>query len=60
MDAGYDVTRLASVLADLPVKVLGRIRSDRVLRLPKPPRLPGTDGRPPKHGPEFALAKPAT
>ncbi|MGW4893510.1 NF041680 family putative transposase [Kitasatospora sp. NPDC004240] len=60
MDAGYDVTRLAFVLADLPVEVLGRIRSDRVLRLPKPPRLPGTTGRPPKHGPEFALAKPAT
>jgi hypothetical protein len=40
MDSGYDVTRLAFVLADLPVEVLGRIRSDRVLRLPKPPRLP--------------------
>jgi hypothetical protein len=60
MDAGYDVTRLAFVLADLPVEVLGRIRSDRVLRLPKPPRLPGTNGRPLKHGPTFALAKPAT
>jgi hypothetical protein len=31
-----------------------------VLRLPKPPRLPGSTGRPPKHGPEFALDKPAT
>ncbi len=60
MDAGYDVTRLAYVREDLPVEVLGRIRSDRVLRLPKPHRMPGTNGRPPKHGPEFALAKPAT
>jgi hypothetical protein len=60
MDSGYDVTRLAFVLADLPVEVLGRLRSDRVLRLPKPPRLPGTTGRPPKHGPEFALNTPAT
>lgn len=60
MDAGYDVTRLAFVLADLPVEVLGRIRSDRVLRLPKPPRLPGANGRPPKHGPELALNKPAS
>ncbi|WP_433415262.1 NF041680 family putative transposase [Microtetraspora malaysiensis] len=60
MDAGYDVTRLAFVLADLPVEVLGRIRSDRILRLPKPSRLPGAIGRPPKHGPEFALDKPAT
>jgi DDE superfamily endonuclease len=59
-DAGYDVTRLAFVLADLPVELLGRIRSDRVLRLPKPPRLPGSTGRPPKHGPEFALDKPVT
>jgi hypothetical protein len=59
-DAGYDITRLAFVLADLPVELLGRIRSDRVLRLPKPPRLPGATGRPPKHGPEFALNKPAT
>ncbi|MFF4772539.1 transposase [Microtetraspora fusca] len=60
MDAGYDVTRLAFVLADLPVELLGRIRSDRVLRLPKLSRLPGAIGRPPKHGPEFALDKPAT
>lgn len=60
MDSGYDVTRLAFVLADLPVEVLGRIRSDRVLRLPKPPRLPGTVGRPLKHGPEIALNSPAT
>ena len=60
MDSGYDITRLAFVLADLPVEVCGRLRSDRVLRLPHPPRLPATNGRPPKHGPEFALAKPAT
>jgi len=59
-DAGYDITRLAYVLADLPVELVGRIRSDRVLRLPKPPRLPGTNGRPPRHGPEIALDKPAT
>jgi hypothetical protein len=41
MDSGYDVTRLAFVLADLPVEVLGRIRSDRVLRLPSRPDFPG-------------------
>ncbi len=33
VDAGYDVPRLAFVLADLPVDVLGRLRSDRVMRL---------------------------
>jgi DDE superfamily endonuclease len=59
-DSGYDITRLAHVLADLPVELLGRLRSDRVLRLPKPPRLPRTNGRPPKHGPEIALDRPAT
>ena len=59
-DAGYDITRLAFVLGDLPVEVVGRIRCDRVLRLPAPPRRPGTTGRPPKHGPEFALDKPGT
>jgi DDE superfamily endonuclease len=59
-DAGYDVTRLAWLLADLPVQVLGRLRSDRVMRLPAASRLPGTLGRPPKHGRELALADPAT
>jgi hypothetical protein len=59
-DAGYDITRLAHVLADLPVELVGRLRSDRVLRLPTPARAPGTTGRPPKHGPEIALNKPAT
>ncbi|WP_412075985.1 transposase [Streptomyces xanthophaeus] len=38
-DAGYDVTRLAWVLRDLPVEMVGRVRSDRVMRLPKPPRM---------------------
>src|SRR3984957_14913728 len=59
-DAGYDVTRLAWLLADLPVDLLGRLRSDRVMQLPAPPRRPGTNGRPRKHGGELALADPAT
>jgi hypothetical protein len=59
-DAGYDVTRLAHVLADLPVRLVGRLRSDRILLSPTPARIPGTTGRPPKHGPVFALADPAT
>ena len=59
-DAGYDITRLAFVLADLPVELVGRIRSDRVLYLPAPPRQKGANGRPPKHGKEFTLANPAT
>jgi DDE superfamily endonuclease len=59
-DAGYDVTRLSYLLADLPVELLGRLRSDRVMQLPAPPRQPGTIGRPRKHGCELALADPAT
>lgn len=59
-DAGYDVTRLAFLLADLPVELLGRLRSDRVFYSPPPPRAPGATGRPSKHGREFKLADPAT
>jgi hypothetical protein len=44
MDSGYDVTRLAFVLADLPVQLIGRLRSDRVLLRPVPERRPGTPG----------------
>ena len=59
-DAGYDPMRLAHQLADLPAEILGRLRSDRVLHFPVPQRQPGTNGRPPRHGREFALADPAT
>ncbi len=60
VDAGYDPMRLAHQLTGLPVEVLGRLRSDRVLHFPVPARQPGTNGRPPRHGREFALADPAT
>ena len=54
-DAGYDITRLTFVLADLPVELLGRIRSDRVLRGPRTLRPVRTTGRPPhRHQPEAA------
>jgi hypothetical protein len=65
-DAGYDLPRLAHLLADLPVAVLGRLRSDRTFRFPPPPprRRDGTPGRhagrPRVHGPEFKLPDPAT
>jgi hypothetical protein len=58
-DAGYDVTRLAFLLADLPVELLGRLRSDRVLYFPPPPRRPSR-GRPSRHGTEFKLAEEAS
>jgi len=59
-DAGHDPMRLACRLADLPVEVLGRLRSDRVLHCPVPERQPSTPGRPARHGREFTLADPAT
>jgi hypothetical protein len=58
LDAGYDVHRLAYLLADLPVQLLGRIRADRVLCLPAPPRRLGRGGRSPRHGPALTLAHP--
>ncbi|WP_246267098.1 NF041680 family putative transposase [Nonomuraea typhae] len=65
VDAGYDVPRLAFLLADLPVEVLGRMRSDRVMRRPAPSReefdrAHPYGGRYPKHGAEFVFGKPAT
>jgi hypothetical protein len=59
VDAGYDVIRLAHLLTDLPVQLLGRLRSDRVFHAPTPPRQPGR-GRPSRHGAEVKLADPAT
>nr|WP_285584745.1 transposase [Actinoallomurus iriomotensis] len=59
-DAGYDGPRLAHLLKDLPVQVLVRRRSDRVLRRAAPPWVPGTMGRPKRHGTEFVFGDPST
>ncbi|MFG2410852.1 NF041680 family putative transposase [Streptomyces goshikiensis] len=59
-DAGYDAPRLAYLLGDLPVQVLARMRSDRVLRRATPARQPHTMGRPPRHGGEFVFGQPGT
>ena len=59
-DSGYDLTRLAWLLRDLPVEVTGRLRSDRVMYFPAPQRVPGTNGRPLRHGAALKLADPAT
>lgn len=60
MDAGYDVVRLAWLLAELPVILIGRIRSDRVFHAPPGARSGPTKGRPPRHGARLVLADPAT
>ncbi|MFI1503662.1 NF041680 family putative transposase [Streptomyces sp. NPDC020597] len=64
-DAGYDAPRMAHLLDGLPVEVLGRMRSDRVMRRPRPSLKEYAlaypqGGRPPKHGKEFRFAKPET
>jgi hypothetical protein len=56
LDSGYDLTRLAWLLRDLPADVTGRLRSDRVMYFPAPPREPGATGRPSRHG----VGDPAT
>ncbi|GAA4975895.1 hypothetical protein GCM10025331_83260 [Actinoplanes utahensis] len=61
LDAGYEAPRIAWLLRDLPVGILGRMRSDRVLRRATPPRVYNPDGgRPAKHGGEFVFGDPAT
>lgn len=59
-DAGYDVTRLAWLLADLPVVLLGRLRADRAFYGPAGTRQGPTKGRPPRHGHRMSLRDPAT
>ena len=58
-DAGYDGPRLAFLLADLPVRLLVRMRGDRVLRR-RAPAEPIRNGRPPRHGGEFIFGDPAS
>jgi len=60
MDSGYDVTRLAWLLADLPVVLTGRLRCDRVMLGPAPQDQRGQWGRPARHGAEMAFARPDT
>ena len=60
MDAGYDVIRLAWLLQDLPVTLIGRLRSDRVFHAPAGTRRGPTKGRQPRHGARLVLADPAT
>ncbi|MQY40148.1 hypothetical protein SRB17_81780 [Streptomyces sp. RB17] len=59
MDSGYDVTRLAYVPADLPVELVGRLRSDRVmLRDAGPRRSTPRGGQPRKHGGVLTFSEP--
>ena len=50
LDCGYDVIRLAWLLADLPVVLCARLRCTRVMYAAPPPRPAGLAGRAREHG----------
>jgi hypothetical protein len=59
-DAGYNASRLAHLLRDLPVVLAVRVRADRSWRRAPAPEPPGMPGRPRRHGPRLQCADPAT
>lgn len=60
MDSGYDATRLSWLLADLPVTLLARVRSNRVFYQPAGKRKGPTKGRGPRHGNRLMLSEEAS
>ncbi|MFD9286710.1 transposase, partial [Streptomyces mirabilis] len=60
LDAGYQGSELAAELDPLPVQILVRLRSDRIFHFDPPARIPGTNGRPRRHGELFSCARPDT
>lgn len=60
LDVGYCPVYLTQRLAGERAQILVRLRGDRVFFGQTPPRVPGQVGRPPKHGPRFALDEPDT
>jgi DDE superfamily endonuclease len=60
LDAGYDVVRLAWLLAGLPLVLCARLRSNRVLYRMPAPKPPGMGGHPREHGDPLRFADPAT
>ena len=60
-DAGYDSAQLTQGLADVPVAILVRVRSDRCFYADPPPAEPSPKGgRPRRHGAKFACRAPST
>ncbi|MGH3504084.1 MAG: NF041680 family putative transposase [Nocardioidaceae bacterium] len=59
-DAGYDCPRLAWLLDNLPITIIGRVRSDRVYYAPAGTRAGPTRGRPPRHGARLGLREADT
>jgi DDE superfamily endonuclease len=59
-DAGYSLSDLAHGLADTPVSLLIRLRSDRHFFTDPVPGDGAPTGRPRRNGPKFVCADPAT
>ncbi len=57
-DAGYNPIALTHDLADLPVRLVTRIRDDRVFYTDPEPPAPGAIGRPRRHGERRGCAEP--
>jgi hypothetical protein len=60
LDSGYDVIRLAWLLADLPIVVCARLRSNRVMYRVPPPKPPHLPGRAREHGTAVKCGDAAT
>ena len=60
LDAGYDVIRLAWLLADLPLVLCARLRCTRVFYRVPAPKPPGMGGHPREHGDPLRFTDPQT
>ncbi len=59
-DGGYDPVQLAVALAGARVQTLTRVKSSRIFHFAAPPRRPGQQGAPRRHGEKFRCADEAT
>jgi hypothetical protein len=60
LDGDYSPAYLGARLAGQDIQIVVRVRRDGVMFADPPPRLPGTNGRPPVHGPRMKLSDPHT
>jgi hypothetical protein len=57
-DAGYNAAALAWELAGVDATIVVRVRDDRVFYEEAPPKTPGRNGRPRRHGPKRRCSEP--
>lgn len=59
-DGGYDPVQLTVALAGVRVQSLTRVKSSRIFHFAAPPRRPGQQGAPRRHGEKFRCADETT